>query len=138
MSKRFNKDEFEMPQLKVHITGWAYNENKERVEVDDIVEGHHATALVSTDDAMKSANYGAVNGHDEILMVKCLIEAIGLARYRMAHAIAMAITAAENGGNENDIGEAIAGKLFEMLNKRAAEADAVEKPEPEEPAKVDA
>ena len=103
-----------MPEIKIHITGWCYGEDNERVEIDQECTGRGLVAFVCADEKMNSSVMGATNGMDEISIISALIETWGPERYRMVHAMANAMHTAKNPESDQNI----AGAIVDMLKKQ--------------------
>lgn len=115
--KNYLPDGKAMPEIKMHVTGWCYGENKERVELNQEYTGRGLAAFVCVDEKMNCLTLGATNSMDEIGIINALIEMWGPERYRMAHAMANAIRAAKNPESDRSIADAIVDMLKKQMEK---------------------
>lgn len=103
-----------MPEIKIHVTGWCYGEDNERVEIDRECTGYGLVAFAYADGKINGSVVGATNRLDEIGIINALIETWGPERYRMAHAMANAMHTAKNPESDQNI----AGAIVDMLKKQ--------------------
>lgn len=127
MSDKFDEKTMAMPELKVHITGWTYDENNERQKVDVTFEGRSVFAFVTDDKGVRGAAMGVSSGRDHAHVIRALIDQIGRKHYRIAHALANAMIDAEErkDGRAEGLGQLVADMLQGAIEKAAAaEAEA--------------
>lgn len=106
-----------VPEIKIHITGWCYGKDNERVELNQEHTGQGLTFFVHADEKMACSALGISNGMDEIGIIDALIEMWGPERYRMAHAMANAMRAAKNPESDQSIADAIIDMLKKQMEK---------------------